>query len=137
MKHFYLLLFLLMGFLGFSQEQFQGQIIADSIGFTQVNIVNLTQKIGTVNNTKGEFIIDAEEGDKIMFSSVQYEPYQITVTLDILQQTDNKIYLFRLVNELEEVNISNIDLTGNLVEDAANIKTKPFFNSTSFCILDF
>ena len=132
MKHFYLLLFLLMGFFGFSQEQFQGQIIADSIGFTQVNIVNLTQKIGTVNNTKGEFIIDAEEGDKIMFSSVQYEPYQITVTPSILQQTDNKIYLFRLVNELEEVNISNIDLTGNLVEDAANIKTKPFFNSTSF-----
>ena len=61
-----------MGFLVFIQEQFQGQIIADSIGFTQVNIVNLTQEIGTVNNTKGEFIIDAEEGDKIMFSSVQY-----------------------------------------------------------------
>ncbi len=128
MKHFYLLLFFLIGFYGFSQEQFQGQIIADSIAFTQVNIVNLNQELGTTNNSQGEFVIDAEVGDEVIFSSVQYEPYQITVTQEMLQQKDNIIYLFPLVNELEEVKISDIDLSGDLNKDANSIETNPFFD---------
>ncbi len=131
MKHFSILIFIFSVAAFSQQQQFSGVIVADSISFTQVNIVNLNKELGTVNNKKGEFVIDAEVGDEIVFSSVQYEPYQITVTKENIK-TNNVIYLFPLVNELEEVKISNIDLTGNLVEDAATIETKPFLNSTSF-----
>lgn len=112
------------------KNELRGVIIADSIATTQVNIVNLTQKLGTVNNTKGEFSIAAEVGDEIIFSSVQYEPYQITIAEDNFQQSNN-IFLFPAVNELEEVKISNIDLTGDLMKDAASIKTKAYFLPSS------
>jgi hypothetical protein len=112
------------------KSKLAGTIIADSIATTQVNIVNLTQKVGTVNNVEGKFVIDARAGDELIFSSVQYEPYQITVIQENLEQ-QNKIYLFTAVNELEEVNISNIDLTGDLLKDAASIKTKPHFLPSS------
>ena len=85
-KHtFFVLLFLSLVSQGFAQK-FEGKIVADSISFTQVNIVNLTQKLGTVNAKSGEFSIDAKIGDEVMFSSVQYEPYQVTISKELLQQ---------------------------------------------------
>ena len=54
MKHFSILIFI-FSVAAFSQpEQFSGVIVADSISFTQVNIVNLNKELGTVNNKKGE-----------------------------------------------------------------------------------
>ena len=127
-KHtFFVLLFLSLVSQGFAQK-FEGKIVADSISFTQVNIVNLTQKLGTVNAKSGEFSIDAKIGDEVMFSSVQYEPYQVTISKELLQQKNNTIFLFNLVNELDEVNISNIDLSGDLTKDADNIETNAYFN---------
>ncbi|SHI35190.1 hypothetical protein SAMN04488096_101243 [Mesonia phycicola] len=113
-------------------QQYRGKIIADSIAFSQVNIVNLTQETGTINNTKGEFVIDAIVGDEIVFSSLQYEPYQVTITEETLQQSTNIIYLFPEVNELEEVNISNIDLTGDLLKDVTNIEVDAYFNPLDY-----
>jgi len=122
------ILLLLFSAASFAQDRFSGKIIADSIAFTQVNIVNLTQELGTTNNSTGEFVIDAGVGDEVIFSSVQYEPYQITVTSAMLQQKKNIVYLFPLVNELEEVKISDIDLSGDLNKDANRIETSPFFD---------
>ncbi|HIB36464.1 hypothetical protein [Mesonia sp.] len=130
MKHFYFFFFLISSFAFSQQQQFSGVIVADSIAFTQVNIVNLNKELGTVNNKNGEFVIDAEVGDEIVFSSVQYEPYQITVSTENIK-TKNTIYLFPLVNELEEVKISNIDLTGDLTKDASTIETNPYFYPSS------
>jgi len=127
-----LFLLLLFPLLVSAQPQLKGKIVADSIAFTQVNIVNLTQKIGTVNNVNGEFEIKAEVGDEVIFSSVQYEPYQITITAELLQQKSTSIYLFNAINELEEVNISNLDLTGDLNKDADNIETQAYFNPAEY-----
>ena len=128
---YFLIAFLCIAYQSFAQN-FEGKIVADSISFTQVNIVNLTQKLGTVNSVNGEFRIDAEIGDEVMFSSVQYEPYQITITKEILQKKNNTIFLFNLVNELDEINISNIDLSGDLNKDAGKIETNPYFNPAEF-----
>jgi len=130
MRNITILFFFIFNVLLSQEEQFSGVIVADSITFTQVNIVNLNKEIGTVNNTKGEFIIDVSVGDKIVFSSVQYEPHQITVTTKNIGQ-HNTIYLFPEVNELAEVKISNITLSGNLTKDAANLKTTPYFYPSS------
>ncbi|SHI35212.1 hypothetical protein SAMN04488096_101244 [Mesonia phycicola] len=130
MRNTTILFFLIFNVVLSQEKQFSGVIIADSIAFTQVNIVNLTQEIGTVNNTKGEFAINANIGDEIIFSSIQYETYQITLTQEnFLENTT--IYLLSEVNELEEVKISNISLTGNLTKDAANLKTTPYFYPSS------
>ena len=130
MKYFSLLIFITCISAFAQQSQFSGVIVADSISFTQVNIVNLNKEVGTVNNKQGEFVIDAEIGDEIVFSSVQYEPYQVTVSKENIKKK-NIIHLFPIVNELEEVKISNIDLSGDLSKDASNIETKPYFNPSS------
>ncbi|MBW2960921.1 carboxypeptidase-like regulatory domain-containing protein [Mesonia aestuariivivens] len=127
MKHYSILFILFLGLSLQAQQELKGTIVADSISFTQVNIVNLNKELGTVNNTKGKFTIVAEAGDEIVFSSVQFEPYQIQVTQEMLKQ-DQTIYLFPAVNELEEVKLSNINLSGDLTKDASNLKVKPYFN---------
>ncbi|MBW2960920.1 hypothetical protein [Mesonia aestuariivivens] len=132
MRYYFLIPLFLISFLLCSQSQLRGKILADSIAFTQINIVNFTQEIGTVNAKNGKFVIDANVGDRLIFSSVQYEPYQITVTLKMLQSDNNSIYLFLLVNQLDEVNITDIDLTGDLNKDTNHIETLPFFNPKKY-----
>lgn len=107
-------------------QEFRGIIYADSIETTQVNIVNLTQEIGSTNLVDGRFKIEAKEGDKIIFSSVQYQPYQVTVTQKMLRNEVNKIFLFLEINQLNEVNISSIDLTGDLNKDSGKMETFVF-----------
>ncbi|WP_162984947.1 hypothetical protein [Mesonia aquimarina] len=109
-----------------SQETFfSGKIYADSINTTQINIVNLSQEIGSVNKIDGAFSIAANTGDEVIFSSVQYQPYQLTITKEMLEK-ENKVFLFLEVNQLKEVKLSNIDLTGDLTKDAKNVDTYVF-----------
>ncbi|MGO1585674.1 MAG: hypothetical protein ACTH6S_03695 [Mesonia sp.] len=67
----------------------------------------------------------------MFFSSLQYEPYQITVAAQDFTK-EKKIYLFPLINELEEVNISNLNLIGLLDKDVETIETQPYLNAASF-----
>lgn len=121
-------------FSGFTWAQkgvFSGKIIADSISFREVNVVNLNSKQGTINQSNGRFQISAKVGDSLFFSSLQYELYQITVVAEDFTK-EKKIYLLELVNELEEVNISDLHLTGLLARDVETIETQPYFNAASF-----
>lgn len=128
-------LFLLICMCGFSEgyaqnsQKFTGTIVADSIAEIQVNIVNYTNKSGTVNNASGEFSIRASEGDTVIFSSVKYEPFTVEVTSEMLQKKNNQIVLFLMVNELEEVNISSLTLTRDLLADANNMELQPILSA--------
>lgn len=126
------LIFLLISSFTWAQEEnFSGKIIADSIAYREVNVVNLNSKQGTVNLKNGYFEISAKAGDIIFFSSLQYEPYQITVTAEDFKN-EKKIYLLPLINELEEVKVSNINLTGLLSKDVEAIETQPYLDASNF-----
>ena len=122
---FFILFFLAFSFSCLSQEkkQLRGRIIAGSLDGSSINIVNLTGKIGTTNNSEGKFEIAVAEGDSLFFSSVQYEPLEILVTEEVIEKAFLEVYLTAKVNELAEVTISNTGLSGNLGQDLANIKT--------------
>ncbi len=114
-----------------SQERIlNGQIIADSIASREVNVVNLNSKQGTVNLKNGNFQISAKAGDTIFFSSLQYEPHQITVVAEDFTEVKN-VYLHPLINELEGVNLSNVDLTGFLNKDVEVIENQGYYNASS------
>ncbi|PZD79679.1 hypothetical protein [Mesonia sp. K7] len=130
MKHLLYILFLFVVAFGFSQEQrFEGRIYADSIGEIQVNIVNLTNHLGTTNSRNGEFSLPAKVGDSVIFSSVKYKVYRLRITEENLEKFTT-IFLENDVTELEEVSISDIDLTGNLKTDANNIDTHKKLTNT-------
>ena len=123
-KAFFIFLFFLLSITASSAQEvtiLKGQILSDSLDGSSINIVNLTRKVGTTNNSKGEFEVAAAIGDSLFFSSVQYEPLEIVVTEEVLEKAVMKVYLTERVNELAEVTISNINLSGNLNNDLSTI----------------
>lgn len=111
--------------LAFSQETklLQGKIYADSsLTDVYINIINMTKATGTVNAPSGNFEIEVAVNDSLLFSSVQYEPVKVKVSEEVFERGFLNIWLKENVNELAEVQISNIELTGNLSTDLSNIK---------------
>lgn len=125
MKKFSLLLFFLYSCSLFSQElesdtealELRGRIIFSSMNQSPINILNLTQETGTTNNEEGDFEIKVSLGDELLFSSVQYMPYKITIDEKILETEKLIVELVPSVTKLEQVRISNIDLLGYLLAD--------------------
>lgn len=100
----------------------KGKITANALEPSTVHVINKTQKTGTLNGSYGNFEIKVRENDTLLFSSVQYEVLEIKVTAEMLQQEYVSVKLKEDVNELPEVNLSNINLTGNLDVDLAEMK---------------
>lgn len=117
-----LLLSLLLGFSVFSQEEItlQGQILNDTISKSALTVVNITKQKGTITNRDGVFEILASVNDTINVSAVQYESRQFVVNKTIFNRKKITLYLIPKVTALEEVNISNIDLTGNILRDVGS-----------------
>jgi hypothetical protein len=51
----------------------KGQITADAIPLSGINIINTSSKINSVSDQYGNFSINAKEGDVLSFSAVDYE----------------------------------------------------------------
>ncbi|WP_423818014.1 hypothetical protein V5739_09720 [Salinimicrobium sp. TIG7-5_MAKvit] len=115
----------------FSQEVtiLKGKISADSLDGSSINIINLTKDICTTNLPSGEFEIKVSEMDTLIFSSLQYQTLEMVITPEVLQESFLNVELIGKLNELDEVIISNIDLTGSLNRDLSQIKT---YNQADF-----
>lgn len=99
----------------------KGQILVDSIKIASgVHVINMNAETGTTTNENGAFEIIAKKGDSIFFSSVQFENIN-----KIVQEKDlNGIMQVRLIqkyNELDEVQIDDIRLSGVLSEDVTRM----------------
>lgn len=108
----------------FSQENItlEGKIIASELQESTFHIINKTQGTGTVNSASGKFSIKVRENDTLLLSSVQYNNVEIRITGKILDLRVLTVELTEDINELAEVNLSNIKLTGNLNTDLKNIE---------------
>ena len=122
-KFLFLILFLYSLF-GHAQETLlKGKVITEDMEGSFINIVNLTSKTGTTNNSEGEFEIPVTVNDTLYFSSVQYEPREIVITKEVLKRAFLTVLLVEKMNELDEVSISDISLSGNIATDLQNIPT--------------
>ena len=77
----FFVLLLFAEFDSFSQEikLLEGQILADTISPANIHIVNLDLEKGTTSDNFGKFKIYAKAGDRILFSSVQFENREIRI----------------------------------------------------------
>ncbi|MBQ0734311.1 carboxypeptidase-like regulatory domain-containing protein [Aquimarina celericrescens] len=96
-----------------------------------VNIVNLSQVIGTITNGEGDFTIQAQVNDTLYFSYIGYKPIRVRVTNDWIKFGDVKIKMTELGIALEEVIVADIQLTGYLEIDAKRI---PVYNNYRYSI---
>lgn len=108
-----------------AQEVLKGQIVVDSLQESSIHIINITQQTGTVNSASGSFEIKVNKNDTLWFTSIQYEKEEVIISSEIFKQKYLEIALKEAINELSEVNISNITLTGNPEADIAKM---PVFN---------
>ncbi|MCB7481128.1 carboxypeptidase-like regulatory domain-containing protein [Christiangramia sediminis] len=119
----FLLLLCFADFDLFSQEikLLEGQILSDSISPANIHIVNLDLEKGTTSNNSGIFRIYAKAGNRILFSSVQFENREIIISTTDLDSGKIQVKLFPARNELDEVSISDLKLSGHLDTDLPKI----------------
>ncbi|WP_396595949.1 carboxypeptidase-like regulatory domain-containing protein [Dokdonia sp. R86516] len=130
MKRLLLLIISTVAFSGLGQETIilTGTVLNDTIGVSQLNIVNLTLKRGATTNANGVFEIPVRVHDTLNISAVQYESRQIVVTPVIYGRGKISFYLEPKVNELDEVVVSNITLSGDLAKDLSAVPLQVFID---------
>lgn len=82
-----------------------------------INIINVTRQTGTTNSASGEFEILVSVNDVLKFSSVQFKTAEVKISEELFQLEFLEVGLEENLNELGVVNISNINLSGNLEQD--------------------
>lgn len=124
-KAFWILVLSCLCFSASGQERstLKGKILTHDGEIYSINIINLSSEMGTTNDGKGEFEIPVAVNDTLLFSSVQYEPHEVIVTDEVLKRAFLTVLLVEKIDELKEVNISDIKLSGNLNTDLENIPT--------------
>ncbi|MCM4155882.1 hypothetical protein [Christiangramia antarctica] len=101
----------------------EGRIISDSLVPQSVNVVNLNIEKGSLSKEDGSFQIPVRVNDSILFSSLQFETRIIVISEEIFEKKNLVMRVYPKMNELDEIRISDIKLTGNLGEDIQQIKT--------------
>ncbi len=107
----------------------EGRVLNDTINKASLNVVNLSLKVGTITDADGRFTIKARLNDTINISAVQYESRQLIVNQTIFNRKRISLYLIPKITELDEVNISNVNLSGNLSTDTENTKVNPVLSA--------
>jgi len=121
---------------GFTQEQgsVKGKILrAGSIyPLENVNIVNLSQVVGSSTNSKGEFEIKAKVNDTLHLSYLGYKSIKVRVTNDWIKfDLTPTIEMTELALALEEIVVTQLKLTGYLEID---IKQVPLTKNIRYSI---
>jgi len=108
-------------FYGQESSILNGKVEADSPDVEKIHIINLTLEKGAVTDVNGNFQILAKEKDSLYVSSVQFENKTILVTKEMIESKAFVINLQNRMNELAEVVIDDIKLSGHLASDLNKI----------------
>lgn len=113
----------------YAQEQvmLEGRILNDSIEHEYLHILNLTLQKGTITSQSGNFTIPVRVNDTLYISALQFKHKEVVVTPAIYSQKYIEITLETEVTQLDDVNISDTELSGRLGDDMNLPKLeKPF-----------
>lgn len=118
------LILLFLSFGSFAQNNImKGKFTGENLEKSFINIININQAKATISQLDGNFEIQAREGDSILISSIQYKEIKFVVKPEYFEELI-EIELHLKVNELSQVDLYSIGLTGNLTTDAENIRTE-------------
>lgn len=92
-----------------------------------VHILNETSRFNTVSNNMGEFEIQVQIHDTLLFSSVNFVLKEIVITEQVYKLGKLEITLEKMINQLDEVIIGH-RLTGNIASDSKIIEIEKPLN---------
>ncbi len=87
-------------------EFFNGKIVSETKFLDEVNIINVSKKIGVISHNGGYFTIEANVKDTLMFSAINLKGYQRMVTYVDLTKELVFIPMDVLVNQLSEITLT-------------------------------
>ena len=94
-----------------------GYIFDNEMPISNIHVINTSRGNAEISDINGLFEISVSIGEKLVFSSIQYEKYELIVSEKVFSSKEITIYLKGFVNELDEVIVTNNSLTGNLKID--------------------
>jgi len=99
-----------------------GKLYSEESSLENIHIYNKNSGKGTISNRYGQFTILVKVNDTIIISGIQFYKKEMLVTKQYIKNKLITIELFQKINELNEVEIKPHNLSGNLVNDAKNVK---------------
>lgn len=98
-----------------------GEVKASNSNIEKIHVINLSLEKGAVTDSEGKFQIFARVNDSLYVSSVQFQNKTLVVTEEMIKSGNFYISLQDKVNELAEVMIDDIKLSGHLANDLGKI----------------
>ncbi|CAM3615003.1 carboxypeptidase-like regulatory domain-containing protein [Flavobacterium gelidilacus] len=128
MRYFVVFLCLLVTSFGFSQTKNDSVVLVEKVKGTvvsietllpmnNVHVINTTQVKGTVTNGSGQFEIEGVVNDTIIFTYLGFETVKTVITNDWIKNSTTKIKLTEKIYVLDEIKLSQYNLTGYLEVD--------------------
>jgi hypothetical protein len=77
----------------------------DSVALAAVHIINVTKQNATTSDEKGYFSLDVSPDDKLMFTSIGYESYSLTIPAETKENLSLIVYLKQVDYQIDTVNI--------------------------------
>ena len=128
MRYFVVFLCLLMTSFSFSQtkkdtivtvQKVKGTVvnIENLLPMNNVHVINTTQVKGSITNGSGEFEVEGVVNDTIIFTYLGFETVKTVITNDWIKNNTTKIKLTEKIYVLDEIKLSQYNLTGYLEVD--------------------
>ena len=114
-----------------------GYVFDSEIPISNIHVINTSRGNAEVTDINGLFEISVSIGEKLVFSSIQYEKYELIISEKFFSSKEITIYLKDFVNELDEVIVTNNSLTGNLKIDLLESELEEKQNFDDFGIPGF
>jgi len=97
-----------------------GKIVTDSLSPESIHVVNKSLRKATISNSQGEFEIPIRVNDTLLFSAIQFQYKEHIISTEEIKKQKLIIRLKVQINELDEVELKQHDLTGYLKNDIKN-----------------
>ena len=91
-----------------ASERIQGQVSFDKTAAAKVEIINATSKTVVLSDTNGNFTINIDINDVLVFVAKNHEIKEIKISVAVLNQGALKVTLSPKVEELKEVVVQSM-----------------------------
>jgi hypothetical protein len=89
-----------------NEKQIRGIIKVENASVEGIHVLNLVSEKATITNAKGEFYLEVNEDDLLVFSAVHLNYWRKTITKKEINDGFVEINMTSKVNQLEEVVVS-------------------------------
>lgn len=127
MNNIFRLLFFCISFSGLAQAIELSGKVEGKDDLDGIHVINKTSNYYAITTVTGDFKIQTNLNDTIVFSSILYRLKEVVISEPIYKSRFLSIALESFVNDLDEVTLGRV-LTGNLSSDVANQGNKKQIN---------